>query len=114
MGREIARLLVARGYEVLVTDVTPESAEETASLLGGRAWARTLDVRDPEAHRAAAAEACARGRLAVWVNNAGILRTDKAWAHSDEEVRLMVEPTCSGSCTGRAPRSRRSARRAAT
>src|SRR5512138_274773 len=96
MGREIARQLVARGYEVLATDVSAESAEETAALLGDRAWSHALDVRDPEAHRAAAAEATARGRLAVWVNNAGVLRTDKAWSHSDDEVRLMVEANLLG------------------
>ena len=32
-----------------------------------------------------------RGPLKVWVNNAGILRTAKAWEHTDDEVRLLVE-----------------------
>jgi short-subunit dehydrogenase len=32
----------------------------------------------------------------VWVNNAGILRTQKAWEHSDDEIRLMVEPNLLG------------------
>ncbi len=32
----------------------------------------------------------------MWVNNAGILRTAKAWSHSDEEVRLMVEANLLG------------------
>ena len=50
-----------------------------------------LDVRDPEAHRAAAAAAAERGRLDVWVNNAGVMRTVKTWEHSDDEVRLMVD-----------------------
>jgi NAD(P)-dependent dehydrogenase (short-subunit alcohol dehydrogenase family) len=96
MGREIARRLVARGYDVLVTDVNLEGAQETAALLGGHAHALTLDVRDPEAHRGAARAAAEHGPVEVWVNNAGILRTDKAWAHSDEEVRLMVEANLLG------------------
>jgi NAD(P)-dependent dehydrogenase (short-subunit alcohol dehydrogenase family) len=96
IGREIARRLLMRGYEVLVTDVSLDAAEETASLLGDSAWPMALDVRDPAAHRAAAAAAAERGRVAVWVNNAGILRTEKAWSHSDDEVRLMVEANLLG------------------
>jgi NAD(P)-dependent dehydrogenase (short-subunit alcohol dehydrogenase family) len=96
MGREIARCLVARGYDVLVTDVNLESARETAELLGDRAQAMALDVRDPEAHRAAARAAAERGPIEVWVNNAGILRTEKAWTHTDEEVRLIVEANLLG------------------
>ena len=63
MGREIARRLVARGYEVIVTDIDLEGARETAELLGGRTRPMALDVRDPAAHRAAAAAAADRGRL---------------------------------------------------
>jgi NAD(P)-dependent dehydrogenase (short-subunit alcohol dehydrogenase family) len=90
IGREIARSLVARGYSVLVGDVNLAAAEETAALLGDRAWAMELDVREPRAHKAAADAAAARGPLRAWFNNAGILRTDKAWAHENDEVRQMV------------------------
>jgi NAD(P)-dependent dehydrogenase (short-subunit alcohol dehydrogenase family) len=96
MGREIARRLVLRGYDVLATDVSLEGAEETAELLGERVRAMALDVRDPEAHRAAATAAAERGPLRAWVNNAGILRTGKTWAHTDDEVRLMVEANMLG------------------
>jgi len=95
-GREIARRLAHRGYAVLVTDVDAASADETAREIGGGAWSRPLDVRDPDAHRATAAEASERGRLAVWVNNAGVLRTEKAWEHSDADVRLIVETNVLG------------------
>jgi NAD(P)-dependent dehydrogenase (short-subunit alcohol dehydrogenase family) len=90
-GREIARRLAGRGYRVLVSDIDGEAAEETAAQIGAGAWAKTADVRDPEAHRALAAEAAERGRLDVWVNNAGAMRTVKSWEHPDDEVRLMVD-----------------------
>ena len=90
-GKEIARRLAARGYSVLVGDVDAQAASETAGEIGAGAWAFEMDVRDPAAHRAAAAAAAERGRLDVWVNNAGVMRTVKAWQHSDDDVRLMLE-----------------------
>jgi NAD(P)-dependent dehydrogenase (short-subunit alcohol dehydrogenase family) len=90
-GREIARLLARRGYEVLATDLDGEAAAATAAELGQPAWSMQLDVRDPEGHRAAASAALERGPLEVWVNNAGVLRTVKAWEHTDDDVRLLAE-----------------------
>ena len=91
MGRETARRLAQRGYQVLVTDLNEEGARETAELIGNGAFAMAQDVRDPDSHRAAAAAAAERGPLKVWVNNAGILKTEKIWDHADADVRLMVE-----------------------
>jgi NAD(P)-dependent dehydrogenase (short-subunit alcohol dehydrogenase family) len=91
IGREVARLLSARGYAVLVTDVDEDAARESAATLGEPAWHMAHDVRDPDRHREVAAAAGQRGPLKVWVNNAGILRTQKAWEHTDDEVRLIVE-----------------------
>lgn len=90
-GREIARRLAGRGFAVLATDIDAAAAEETAQQVGGGAWSMSLDVRDPDAHRAAAAAAAERGRLDVWVNNAGVMRTVKSWEHSDDDVRLMID-----------------------
>ncbi len=90
-GREIARRLAARGFEVLCTDIDAEGAEETANEIGSGAWSMQMDVRDPDAHRAAAAAAGERGRLDVWVNNAGVMRTVKTWDHTDDDVRLMLD-----------------------
>jgi NAD(P)-dependent dehydrogenase (short-subunit alcohol dehydrogenase family) len=95
-GREIARRLAGRGYAVLCTDIDGPSAERTAQEIGAGAWSMAHDVRDAEQHRAAAAAAAARGPLEVWVNNAGVLRTQKAWEHPDEEVRLQVEANLLG------------------
>lgn len=91
MGRETARRLAARGYAVLVTDVDVAAAEETARLIGPDAWALAQDVRDADSHRAIASAAVERGPLKVWVNNAGVLRTEKVWDHPDSDVTLMVE-----------------------
>jgi NAD(P)-dependent dehydrogenase (short-subunit alcohol dehydrogenase family) len=89
IGLEIARRLSGRGYTVLCTDVDGQAAGASAEQVGG--FFMELDVRDPEAHRAAAAAAAEHGPLEVWVNNAGVLRTVKAWEHADDEVRLLVE-----------------------
>jgi NAD(P)-dependent dehydrogenase (short-subunit alcohol dehydrogenase family) len=91
MGRETAVRLAQCGYQVLVTDLNEAGAKQTAELIGNGAFAMAQDVRDPESHRAVAAAAVARGPLKVWVNNAGILKTEKVWDHPDADVRLMVE-----------------------
>jgi NAD(P)-dependent dehydrogenase (short-subunit alcohol dehydrogenase family) len=96
MGRETARRLAARGYAVLVTDLNEAAAQETAEQIGGDAWAMAQDVRDPDSHRVAAKAAAERGPLKVWVNNAGILKTEKTWDHPDADVRLMVEANLLG------------------
>ena len=75
---------------MVVGDVNREAVEETAALLGDRASAIELDVREPLAHKEAAAAAAARGTLRAWFNNAGILRTQKVWEHGDDEVLQMV------------------------
>jgi NAD(P)-dependent dehydrogenase (short-subunit alcohol dehydrogenase family) len=88
-GRAIAQRLSGRGYTVLATDVDAYAAAATAAELGGLSM--ELDVRDPEAHRAAARAAAEHGPLEVWVNNAGVMQTGPAWEHSDDQVRLTCE-----------------------
>lgn len=91
-GRQIAGRLAGRGYSVLAADVDAEAAATTAEAIRGSAFSLAMDVRDPDSHRAVAAAAAAeRGRLDVWVNNAGVMRTVKTWQHPDEDVRLMLE-----------------------
>jgi NAD(P)-dependent dehydrogenase (short-subunit alcohol dehydrogenase family) len=88
-GRAIARRLARRGYSVVATDVDEEAARSTAEEIGGSSMA--VDVRDPDAHRAAARAAAEHGPLEVWVNNAGVMRAGYAWEHSDDDVRLTCE-----------------------
>lgn len=88
LGRCIAERL-ARSYHVFVTDIDETAAAATASAIGGTSFKQ--DVRDPDSHRAVARAALAKGRLSVWVNNAGVLAVGDAWEMTDAEVRRMVE-----------------------
>jgi NAD(P)-dependent dehydrogenase (short-subunit alcohol dehydrogenase family) len=100
IGLEIAHKLGARGYAVLLTARDPDAGRKAADAVGPNAWSTALDVRDPDAHRAVAAQATERGPVAVWVNNAGVLVTKKAWEHEPDEVRLLVETNVIGVISG--------------
>lgn len=91
LGGHIAAGLAKKGLSVLCTDIDAAAAEETAAQIGNGAWATYQDVRDPGSHREIARDASSRGQLAVWVNNAGVLRTATAWEQPEEEVRMQVE-----------------------
>lgn len=96
LGRAIAARLADRGLAVLVSDVDPELAERAAHGIGRDAVAALTDVRDPDAVRSLAERATERGRLAAWVNNAGVLRTGKAWEQDDATVELMAATNLMG------------------
>ncbi len=89
LGRAIAQRL-AQSYQVLVTDIDEAAAAATAGALPG-AWSLRQDVRDPESHRKMARAATARGDVAVWFNNAGVLDVGETWDMADDVVRRMVE-----------------------
>ena len=90
IGRAIAVRLVAEGYRVVVTDVDGDAVRETAAAVGAAAWL-AHDVRDPEAHRRAAALAAEHGRLTAWFNNAGVGTDGDLVDLSDAQVRQLVE-----------------------
>jgi NAD(P)-dependent dehydrogenase (short-subunit alcohol dehydrogenase family) len=101
LGALIARLLVDRGHQVLVTDLDESAARGVADSLGAAASARGVDVRDPAQVEAARDEIVARaGRLDVWVNNAGVLVTGPAWTQDPEVRRLMIEVNALGTING--------------
>ncbi len=92
LGREIAERLARRGrshIHIVVTDLDEGAASTTARAIGGTALAQ--DVRDPESHQAVAREAARHGRLAIWVNNAGVLAVGDTWTLDAPTVRRMVE-----------------------
>jgi NAD(P)-dependent dehydrogenase (short-subunit alcohol dehydrogenase family) len=71
IGRETARQLAERGYEVMVSARDDAKAREAAEAIGGRPL--QLDVSEPASiERAAADVAEDPGSLDVLVNNAGI------------------------------------------
>jgi NAD(P)-dependent dehydrogenase (short-subunit alcohol dehydrogenase family) len=72
IGRETARQLAERGYDVIASARDDHKAREAAEEIGGRPLA--LDVSDPASiEQAAAAVADDPGELDVLVNNAGIV-----------------------------------------
>jgi short-subunit dehydrogenase len=87
-GREIARRLVARGHEVLITDLDAAAVTATAAELG--VTAMPADARLPADHARVAAAAAELGPVGVWVNNAGVLRAGRAWEQPEDDVALQV------------------------
>jgi len=77
IGRLMALGAARRGARVVVWDLSTERAErvrDEVRAAGGRAEAFTVDVSDPDAVRAAAAETLAVvGGIDVLVNNAGVV-----------------------------------------
>jgi NAD(P)-dependent dehydrogenase (short-subunit alcohol dehydrogenase family) len=101
LGVEIARRLVAIGYEVHVTDLDGDLAAAAAERIGPRAFASALDVRSFPACRAAASRTVRRvGSLEVWVNNAGVMATGPAWEQDERTRQLMLEVNAVGTING--------------
>lgn len=85
---------------MLATDIDEVSARETARAIGGQAWSVGQDVRDPASHRAVAQAASERGRLKLWVNNAGVLYLAPSWELTHDEVRRLIEVNVLGVVDG--------------
>lgn len=93
-GAAIARALARAGATVIVADIDPNTARQTAQAIeavGGAAFAHTLDVADAAQCQALAALLRERhGDLAILVNNAGILRRG---AHDDANAAEVWRAT---------------------
>lgn len=101
IGLEAARALSSCGARLELLDLNADALERAASTLreGGAEVATTvLDVTDPQAVRAAAAEVHARcgGAVDILLNSAGIARLHGATEVTDEEWRLVVDINLNG------------------
>ena len=89
IGGAVSRLFGAHGAVVEVVDVDPELASGAVGDIesaGGRARSRVIDVRDPAAVEAMAADVLAEhGRVDVVVNNVGDYRPSVRFARSSPE-----------------------------
>ena len=90
IGRAVARRLVERGYAVVVTDLDVDGVRRTAGEIGAAGWL-PQDVRDEASHARVVDEAARHGRLAVWVNNAGVGDDGTLAEVTSESVRRLVE-----------------------
>lgn len=101
LGLEIARALATRDLTVHLTDVDGGAVDAATAGLAGDVFSSALDVRDPEACRAAAAATVERaGSLDVWVNNAGVLFTGRVWDQPARERELMLDVNTGGTVNG--------------
>ncbi len=100
IGLRFAHRLADRGHRVILTDIDGDAARTAAAEVGRDAVGLAQDVRDLASHRDVAERAQDLGRLAVWVNNAGILFAGDAWTHSDEETTAILDVNLRGPIGG--------------
>ncbi len=92
IGKATAELFFARGWNVVATMRTPDSAREDGRWLAAR-----LDVTDPASIEAALKAAIARfGRLDVVVNNAGYGLVGTFESMDEERIRRQFETNVLG------------------
>ncbi len=89
-GRELVRVLAARGHRVVATARNPATLEEFES--NPQVLTAALDVTDPDQIGRAVTEAVTRfGQIDVLVNNAGYGYLSAVEEGEDDEVRAMFE-----------------------
>ncbi|MET8797301.1 SDR family oxidoreductase [Nocardia sp. NPDC004568] len=102
IGSAFARRLADAGHLVVLTDIDGDAARRAATEIGRGAVGLEQDVRDIAGHREIATRAAALGRLAIWVNNAGVLFAGDAWNHPDEEIATILDVNIRGVVAGSA------------
>ena len=96
-GRELARLVLARGWRAVMTARNPAQLDDLVDGHADRALAIRLDVTDRANVRDAVAEAERRfGRIDVLVNNAGYGYLAAIEEGEDEGIRAQFETNVFG------------------
>ena len=91
-GRELAKLVLDRGYRVVVTARDPGTIRDLAAHPGGRALALKLDVTDKAEVANTVRQAEAKfGSVDVLVNNAGFGYVGAIEESEEAEARAMFE-----------------------
>jgi NAD(P)-dependent dehydrogenase (short-subunit alcohol dehydrogenase family) len=96
-GRDLARLVLARGWRCVVTARDADKVADIVADAGDRALALALDVTDAAQIDAAVAAATGRfGRIDVLVNNAGYGYQSSIEEGEDAEIRAQFETNVFG------------------
>jgi NAD(P)-dependent dehydrogenase (short-subunit alcohol dehydrogenase family) len=91
-GRELAKLVLDRGYRAAITARDPNKIQDLAAAYEGRAITLKLDVTDKAEVADAVKQAEAKfGSIDVLVNNAGFGYVGAIEESEESEVRAMVE-----------------------
>src|SRR2546423_6881701 len=91
IGAEIARELARRGHGLTLVARREDRLLELAAEIGGSVEVRALDVTDPDARQALAAELAERKvKVEVLVNNAGFSTAGLFWQNDPEREVALV------------------------
>lgn len=106
IGRAAAVVCAAAGARVVLADVVEDGLQETAAGIDGAVVVPT-DVRDRHAVEALAEAAIrAAGRIDLWANVAGIIRTARIVDTTPEDLRAVVAVNLDGVFWGTAAAGR--------
>ena len=96
-GKELAKLVLERGWKAVVTARKPEQVRELVEGYQGNALALALDVTKPEQVEQAVEQAQAKfGRIDVLVNNAGYGYLAAIEEGEEKEIRDIFETNVFG------------------
>lgn len=97
IGRAICKELAGLGWQVIVSDIDQQAAEETAAGLSGSGHeAHVLNVTDPEASENLARDISNRHGLDAWVSNAGVSRMSRFVDISQADYDLTLSVNLKG------------------
>jgi short-subunit dehydrogenase len=100
IGFAIGSRLAARGDRVLLTDLDESLVRQAAQRIGTDCAWMVQDVRNLESHERVAAKANELGRLATWVNNAGVLIAGDGWTNQVQDIAKSFDVNVVGLIAG--------------